>query len=262
MFALLSPAKKLDLSPTPDELAVSQPALLDQTELLLRTVRKLKIGDLTRLMGISEKLALLNVERFLRLAPPFDRQNARPAALLFAGDTYQGLEARSFDRADWAFAADHLRILSGLYGLLRPSDLIKEYRLEMGTKLKTRRGASLYEFWGSRLTQHLKQELETHESRAVVNLASQEYISAVQPRQLGARFVDCVFRELRNGQAKVISFLAKRARGMMAHYIVKRRIDRVEGLESFDRAGYRFDPQASSADRLVFTRPEGAEPST
>lgn len=255
MLAVLSPAKKLNLAPTPEGFATSQPALLAETERLLKTVRKLEAADLAQLMSLSPKLAELNAERFRRLAPPFDRDNARPAALIFAGDTYQGLDAATLSPDDWSFAQEHLRILSGLYGVLRPRDLIQAYRLEMGTKLATRRGTTLYQFWGDRLTKALRAELAQHEQRVLVNLASNEYFGALQPAALGARVVDCVFRERRDGKEKVISFLAKRARGMMARYLVKQRIDRPEGLETFAEDGYRFDPQASSPDQLIFSRP-------
>ena len=210
-------------------------------------------------MSISDKLGALNAARFQEWAQPFTTDNARPAILTFAGDVYDGLDARSLSEARLKWAQDHLRILSGLYGLLRPLDLMQAYRLEMGTRLKTRRGDNLYQFWGPTIAQSLNEALAADKSPVLVNLASDEYFKAVDRKTLNARIVQPVFQEPRPGKDKpwaVVSFLAKRARGAMTRYVIDKRLNDVEDLKAFDRDGYRFAPEASSDDRWVFRRLE------
>lgn len=254
MLAVVSPAKALDFSPAPADLPATEPRLFDQTVMLAKTTRGLSKGKVAALMDLSDKLAALNVERFRAFSAEQDRSNAKQAVLAFAGDTYRGLDAATMTADDLAWAQDRLRMLSGLYGLLRPFDLIQPYRLEMGTRLHTRRGESLYDFWGDRITRALADELAGHDDPTLVNLASIEYFSAVRPKKLKAPVITCVFREERDGVEKIISFSAKQARGMMARHMIDQRLDRPEGLKDFTREGYRFQPRASTATEWVFTR--------
>ncbi|TCS61365.1 peroxide stress protein YaaA [Varunaivibrio sulfuroxidans] len=257
MLALISPAKKLDFSPLTEPLPHSQGDFLDDTQELMETARTLSRQDLRRLMKLSDALADLNYRRFQDFSPPFDTTNAKQAALAFAGDTYIGLDARSLSPDELNYAQDHLRILSGLYGLLRPLDLIQPYRLEMGTKLPTPRGADLYDFWAGLLSEKINALCARHGHRAVVNLASVEYFKAIGPLRktgLDARLITPVFKEIRNGEARVISLLAKRARGAMARHIITRRPADPEELKTFNAGGYAFQPHASEGDTWVFTR--------
>lgn len=256
MLMVVSPAKNLDYKTPLKVSAHSQPALMAQTEPLLARCQQLTPADLSSLMGISDKLALLNAERFASFELPFTADNARPAAFAFNGDVYAGLDAGSMSEADIAFAQAHLRILSGLYGVLKPLDLMQPYRLEMGTKLATESGNNLYEYWGHTITDHLNETLATHDTQVVVNLASTEYFSAVKPKGLNAHIITPVFKDEKNGKVKIISFYAKKARGMMARYIIDKRIDTVDKLSEFDEAGYRFAPEQSSDTELVFVRLE------
>lgn len=254
MLAVVSPAKALDFSPAPADLPATEPRLFDQTVMLAKTTRGLGKGKVAALMDLSDKLAALNVERFRAFSAEQDRSNAKQAVLAFAGDTYRGLDAGTMTTDDLTWAQDRLRMLSGLYGLLRPFDLIQPYRLEMGTRLHTRRGESLYDFWGDRITKALANELADHDDPTLVNLASIEYFSAVRPKKLKAPVITCVFREERDGVEKIISFSAKQARGMMARHMIDQRLDRPEGLKDFAREGYRFQPRASTGTEWVFTR--------
>lgn len=259
MLAVLSPAKKLDFAPlsepTHAALTPTVPALAKDTAALLQTTRQLKVADLQRLMKLSPSLAKLNFDRFQVMTPPGkQRADAKPAALAFMGDTYQGLRAWEFDPDDFVFAQSHLRILSGLYGVLRPLDAIQPYRLEMGTRLATERGKTLYEFWGDKLAAVLSKEAKGNGSDVVVNLASSEYFTAVKPASLKPRVLTCVFKEVHGTTAKVVGFSAKRARGMMARYIVKHRLRDPDALKGFNDAGYRYDRRASSDDSWVFAR--------
>jgi hypothetical protein len=256
MLAVVSPAKKLDTDQLDRSLSVQPPALLEQTEKLMRTTRRLKPKDLRKLMGISEKLADLNHARFQAFQTPFTSANAKPAALTFSGDVYLGLDAASLSRPDLEWAQSHLAILSGLYGVLRPLDLMQPYRLEMGTRLKTRRGKDLYAFWGQRITDNLNTQLEGHADRTIVNLASKEYWKAVKPAKLSGPVITPVFKELRPGGPKIISFMAKRARGLMARYMVQERLDAPEGLKRFSAEGYGYDPALSTETSWTFTRPQ------
>ena len=260
MLMVVSPAKNLDYKTPVKVSAYSQPALIKQTEPLLARCQQLTPADLSSLMGISDKLALLNAERFASFELPFTADNARPAAFAFNGDVYAGLDAGSMSEADIEFAQTHLRILSGLYGVLRPLDLMQPYRLEMGTKLATESGKNLYEYWGHTITDHLNETLASHDTQVVVNLASTEYFSAVKPKGLNAQIITPVFKDEKNGKVKIISFYAKKARGMMARYVIDNRIDTVDKLSEFDVAGYRFAPEQSSHTELVFVRLEKDRP--
>jgi cytoplasmic iron level regulating protein YaaA (DUF328/UPF0246 family) len=255
MYALISPAKRLDLDPLTTALPTTLPDLLGQSEVLAKKLRGLSKKKLGALMKLSDGLTDLNYERFQAWSPPFTPENAKPAALTFAGDTYLGLEAGTLKLADLEWAQDRIGILSGLYGLLRPLDLIQPYRLEMGTQLSTRRGKNLYAFWGERLSQSINDRTADHANRAVINLASKEYFSAVQTKRLDSPVITPLFKEVKNGQAKVVGFMAKKARGMMARHIVDERIEQPEALKDFNKAGYTYQQGASTDTLWVFSRP-------
>jgi uncharacterized protein len=256
MLILLSPAKNLDYSPPETPLPRTAPRLSGDIANLAKVTRKLSRAKIARLMHLSDKLADLNWHRFQAFDPALDGEDTLQAALAFNGDVYQGLDARSLSQDDLDWAQDHLRILSGLYGVLRPLDAIAPYRLEMGTRLKTGRGNSLYDFWGSRLSKSLNDDLPKGPERAVVNLASTEYFGAVDKKSLKARVITCHFKEIKDGEARILSFYAKKARGMMARFAIENRIDQPEGLKAFCAEGYAFDVAASKDDSLVFSRPQ------
>ena len=252
MLIVLSPAKRLDFTEADPALPASERRFREDTASLSKTARARTVAELRRLMGISDDLARLNRERFQAFDP--DSVDGVQAAFAFAGDVYEGLRARDLDPAGLAFAQDHLRILSGLYGLLRPLDRIQPYRLEMGARLKTRRGAGLYDFWGDRLSKCLNADAQGMADPTLVNLASQEYFGAVDARALKIPVVTPHFREAKNGESRIISFFAKRARGAMARFAIDERIERPEDLKRFDRDGYRFDPAASTQTDWIFIR--------
>ncbi|MAA72531.1 MAG: peroxide stress protein YaaA [Bermanella sp.] len=254
MLMLVSPAKTLDYeTPLPfDEF--TQPELLDQSQLLMDELVDLTPKDVATLMKLSDKLSMLNVNRFQHWATPFTPDNARPAMYAFKGDVYTGLDAYSLKKADVNFAQKHLRMLSGLYGLLKPLDLMQPYRLEMGTKFSNQRGANLYEFWGDRITQKINEEAAAKD--VVLNLASNEYFKAVKTKQLKGRVITPVFKDEKNGQYKIISFYAKKARGLMAAFVIKNRIKDVQDIRKFDVSGYKFSPEQSNEKEWVFMRSE------
>lgn len=255
MLSVLSPAKSLDLSPPPFQPPVRQPPLMSDTESLMKTTRRLTQTKLRELMNLSPALAKLNYDRFRAFELPFSEDNANVAAFTFDGEVYRGLDARSLSEKDLMWAEDHVAILSGMYGLLGPLDRMQAYRLEMGTKLETRRGKNLYAFWGDRITDEVNRRLEGHDDPTLVNLASLEYFKAVKKKQLTGDVVTCVFEDRKPGKTRnVISFLAKRARGRMARWIVEERVDRREGLRDFDLDRYRFQPKVSDDTTLVFSR--------
>ncbi len=256
MLILLSPAKTLDLSPQRQTKTFTEPAFLDDAEQLVRKLRGLSQKKLAALMGVSDDLARLNRERFAEWSLPFTTENAKQAVLTFDGEVYTGLQAKTFRAADLKFAQKHLRILSGLYGILRPLDLMQPYRLEMGTKLATRRGKDLYDFWGDRIRGALQADLAEQKQRVVVNLASQEYFKAAQPAKLDARVVAAAFREIKNGKSRMIATFAKPARGRMAAWIIQNRITDPAELVNFAEEGYQYVPAESSDDELVFSRPQ------
>jgi len=258
MLILLSPAKTLDMESPARVAEPSQPGLLDESGKLVTSLRRYRKGKLSDLMKISEPLAELNVERFRAWEPPFNVDNARPAIQAFRGDVYHGLDADSLKKRDLDFAQKHLRILSGLYGVLKPLDLIQAYRLEMGTSLKTRRGKNLYDFWGERITQYLNEELDDMKQPMVVNLASNEYFKSVKSSQLTAPLISPVFKDEKNGNYKIISFFAKKARGAMARHLLLSRAKDASAVETFDGLGYLLDTKLSSAGQPVFLRSEKA----
>lgn len=257
MLVVISPAKKLDEKPV-DGLPVTEPAFKDDAVHLAQFARKLSVPDLQKLMHISEKLAQLNADRFAGFSTDPAPEEVKQAALIFAGDTYTGLEASTLSEDDLRWGQSHLRILSGLYGLLRPFDAIQPYRLEMGSRLKTDRGKSLYEFWGDKLAVALNDLAAESGSDVLVNCASQEYFGAVDLDTLKVRVITPVLMEERAGTPKIISFFAKKARGAMARYILENRLVDADALKEFDSGGYQFMADMSEGDRWVFVRPEAA----
>ena len=254
MLVVVSPAKNLDFE---SEIPVSQftlPAMLEDTERLMEVCRTLSPADLSSLMKISDKLATLNANRFAEFSTPFTPDNARQAMYAFNGDVYTGLDAYSLDSETVEYAQQHLRILSGLYGLLRPLDLMQAYRLEMGTKLANPEGKDLYAFWDDRITYMLNKALEAQGDNVLINLASNEYFKAVKKKSLDGMIITPTFKDCKNGQYKIISFFAKKARGLMARYIIENRVEDVEGLKNFDVDGYVFSEEQSSSTELVFLR--------
>jgi cytoplasmic iron level regulating protein YaaA (DUF328/UPF0246 family) len=254
LLALLSPQKRLDFESKKRRLGHSQPEMLDDASTLVSRAAKLRPKDLIELMGISSDLAELNVQRFQDFQTPFTPDNAKQAILAFRGDAYLGFDVDTLDAKTIRYAQDHLRILSGLYGLLRPLDLIQPYRLEMGVGFKPPRAANLYEFWGNRITDQINEAVSAKRGGVVVNLASNEYFNSVKKSRLNSRLVTCVFKEVRNGEARVFSFNAKRARGMMARFICERRPRKVDDLREFTSEGYRYDASSSTDDVLEFHR--------
>ena len=256
MIIVISPAKTLDYETPAVTKKQSQPEFLDDAEELIALLARMPKHRVAKLMGLSDKLAQLNVDRYRSWERPFDSTNARQALLAFKGDVYQGFELDRWKAADFTFAQKHIRILSGLYGLLRPLDLMQPYRLEMGTKLKNPRGKDLYAFWGDTLTMAVNQAAKASRAKCLVNLASNEYFGAINTDLLDMPVVTPVFKDEKNGKYKVISFFAKKARGMMANYLVQNRHKTTEGLRGFDVAGYCFDEQSSDDSTLVFLRKE------
>jgi hypothetical protein len=249
MLVVVSPAKKLDMAPV-EGVRASVPAFQAQANELAGVARDLRVEDLQKLMKISENLGRLNAERFR----DFGTMEKKPAALAFAGDTYQGLEAGSLDADELAYAQEHLRILSGLYGVLRPLDAIEPYRLEMGSRLKTKRGKSLYDYWGDEISKALNAQAKAVGTDILVNCASQEYFGAVAREALNLRVITPVFMEEKAGQPKIVSFYAKKARGAMARFIVQNRLTEAEALKDFDSGGYLYNAELSDGDAWVFLR--------
>ncbi|BBQ85581.1 TPA: peroxide stress protein YaaA [Kluyvera ascorbata] len=256
MLILISPAKTLDYQSKLATTRYTQPMLLEHSQTLIREARKLSAPQIKALMGISDKLADLNATRFHDWHPDFTPDNARQAILAFKGDVYTGLQAETFSDADFDFAQQHLRMLSGLYGVLRPLDLMQPYRLEMGISLENPRGKDLYQFWGEEITQTLNAALREQGDDIVINLASDEYFRSVKPKALKGSIIKPVFLDEKNGKFKVISFYAKKARGLMSRYIIENRLSKPEQLTGFDSEGYFFDAESSSAEELVFKRHE------
>jgi len=253
MLIVVSPAKKLDYDTQLPTDKSTQPLFLDHACELIDQLKPLEPHQVSNLMGISDKLGQLNAQRYQEWHTPFTPDNARPAVLAFKGDVYEGMEPYGFDSGDFDFAQDHLRILSGLYGVLRPLDLMQPYRLEMGTKFENTRGKDLYQFWGDIITDHLNEALAA-DDKVLMNLASNEYFKSVNKRKLDARVITPQFKDFKNGQYKMISFYAKKARGMMSAYIIKNRINTVEDAKGFDWDGYGFNQELSEGDKWVFTR--------
>lgn len=257
MLYLLSPAKTLDYEtpvPAPVAKKATDPLFPGPAAELIEVLRRKTPAEVAGLMELSDKLAQLNVARYAAWQPEPTADNSKPAALAFDGDVYDGLDANTLKTADLAWAQEHVVILSGLYGVLRPLDRLQPYRLEMGTALPTGRGKDLYAFWGDRIAEHLNERLAGDRHPVIVNLASQEYARAALRPALKARVVECVFEDWKSGQYKIISFFAKRARGLMARWAVQHRVTNPKKLEGFDLDGYAFDAAASEPDRLVFRR--------
>ena len=254
MLMVISPAKTLDYETTPTTPLFTQPQHLEHAQELIVQLREMSPQQIGELMHLSDKLAALNVARYGSWERPFNPSNAKQALLAFKGDVYTGLAAEDFSEADFDFAQRHLRMLSGLYGVLRPLDLMQPYRLEMGTKLANARGKNLYEFWGDDISGWLNQALAEQGDEVLLNLASNEYFGAVKRKALNARVIDTEFKDLKNGQYKIISFYAKKARGLMARYVIKERLRDPAGLKDFSYQGYRYSAEQSKPDSLVFLR--------
>ena len=254
MLIVLSPAKTLDYDTplTTDEHTL--PDFIEDAAELVDTLKQRSPADLSELMGISDALAVLNVTRYAEWSRKFTKKNSRPALLAFNGDVYEGLDARSLTSRQLAYTQSHVRILSGLYGVLRPLDLMQPYRLEMGTRLANARGKDLYAFWGGRVTEVLNKALAGQKRKVLVNLASEEYFKAVRTKQLDAEVVTPVFEDWKGGRYKVISFHAKRARGMMARFAATKGVKQVEKLKEFDVEGYAYDESVSAGHQWVFRR--------
>ena len=255
MKIVISPAKTLDMNPISKALIKStQPLFSQQSAQLVEQLKSFETADIRKLMGVSQNIAALNQLRYQQWKQPFNTINAKPALLAFKGDVYQGMNVVDFTKQDFEFAQKNLRILSGLYGCLRPMDLIQAYRLEMGTSLKNIAGNSLYDFWSDAITAYLNEELATSKSKVLVNLASQEYFKSIEVKNLKADIVTPVFKDYKNGQYKIISFSAKKARGMMCSYIIQNQIIKPSEMIHFNKGGYHFDEKQSTENQFVFLR--------
>ena len=254
MLTVISPAKSLDYETPTSTGDFTLPAHLSQSRKLIRRLRDLSSDDISNLMNVSDNLAELNRVRYKKWKTPFKPENARQALFAFKGDVYLGLDAYSMSADNIDFAQNHLRILSGLYGLLRPLDLIQAYRLEMGTRLDTESGTNLYQFWDGRITKALNQELRQSQSSTLINLASNEYFKSIKLKSLKAEIITPSFRDFHKGEYRFIQFHAKKARGYMSRYIIDHQIDDAESLKNFDREGYRYDESLSAEREWVFTR--------
>ncbi|WP_411992400.1 peroxide stress protein YaaA [Agarivorans sp. DSG3-1] len=259
MLAVISPAKTLDFSSELAKQSHTRPELLEHSAELIDVARQLSPADISSLMKISDKLAGLNAARFAEWSTELPQDLARQAIFAFKGDVYTGLDAASLSGKQLDYAQQHLRILSGLYGLLRPLDLMMAYRLEMGIKLANARGTNLYQFWGDIITSKLNQALAEQGDNVLVNLASNEYFKAVKTKQLDGTVITPVFKDQKNGQYKIISFYAKKARGLMARYMFDKQVTSLEQLSDFDYQGYYFDEASSDASTLVFLRDEAQQ---
>lgn len=254
MYFLISPAKNLNEEHEFTPKFYSQPPLLEQAAILMQQLRELALQEIAQLMHVSDKIALQNVQRNQEWHTPFTPDNAKLALYMFNGDVYEGIAPRQLNEEQISYIHNHVRILSGLYGVLRPLDLIQAYRLEMGTALVNSRGKNLYEFWGDVITERLNNTLSCAEDGIVINLASQEYFKAIKPKKLNARIITPVFQDFKEGRFKVISFYAKRARGLMVRYAAEHNIENAEQLKKFDCEGYAFNAAASSENEWVFRR--------
>ena len=250
----MSPAKSLDYDTPAGDLPHTLPVFVPQAAELIEVLRPQSPQQIAELMDLSDTLAALNVARYEAWRPKFTAKNSKQAVLAFNGDVYEGLDAKTLKPKQLEWAQEHVCILSGLYGVLRPLDWMQPYRLEMGTALKNPKGANLYKFWGSQIAQYLNERLAKDKTPVVINLASQEYFKSVDRKVLQARVVECVFEDFKGGQYKVISFNAKRARGLMARWAIEHRAKKPEDLRQFNSEGYAFDKAASEPDRLVFRR--------
>lgn len=254
MLTVISPAKTLDYETPAKSKQFTVPDFLDDSEKLIKVLKSYKADDIAKFMSVSDKIANLNVERFISWNKNFTPENAKQAVLAFKGDVYSGLDAETMSANDFKFAQKHLRILSGLYGVLRPMDLMQPYRLEMGKKLETKQGANLYQFWGEQITNALNKQLKAVKSDILINLASNEYFKSVKPKLLNAEIITPAFKEYKNGDYKMISFYAKKARGLLSRYIIDNRITAVKDIKDFDLEGYKFSGKHSTDNTWTFTR--------
>ncbi len=254
MITIISPSKTQDFSSNGVPELHTQPRFLDQTEVLVNELRKQSAGDIKALMEVSDKIADLNYNRYRQFNTPFSPENAKQALFAFKGDVYTGIDIENYNEKELSFAQDHLRILSGLYGLLRPLDLIQPYRLEMKIKLKNPKGKDLYSFWGNRLTEELNKAMASGAKPVLINLASNEYFKAIQKKELKADIITPVFKEFKNGKYSIIAIFAKKARGLMTDFIIKNRIEDPETLKTFQQEGYEFSEQHSNEKEWVFIR--------
>lgn len=254
MLIVVSPAKTLDYITPPKTRTTTLPAYLDDSQILINRLRDLSPPDIAKLMQVSSKIAELNYERYKSWQADFSTENAKQAVLAFKGDVYTGLDAESFSAADFKFAQAHLRMLSGLYGLLRPLDLMQPYRLEMGSRLDNSRGRNLYEFWGTKITEGLNQQLKNIKSKTLINLASNEYFKSVKPAALKGEIITPAFKDYKNGEYKMIGVYAKKARGMMSRFIIKNKLSNVNDIQQFTMDGYAFNRKMSDDKTWVFTR--------
>ena len=258
MLAVISPAKKLDFETAPKFKDHTLPQFIKDTEILVKTARKMSRAKLKQTMKLSDTLAELNYQRYQNFSTPFHLGNAKQAAWVFNGDTYVGLKADTLNKREMAFAQKHLRILSGLYGILRPLDLIQPYRLEMGARFNPPHRANLYDFWDSRITDNLNALLDDQNDKTLVNLASSEYFKSVRTKELHGPVLTPIFREIKDGQSRTIGMFAKQARGTMARFIITNRVDKTEGLKDFNMSGYQFRSDLSDDNKWVYTRPQPA----
>ncbi len=256
MLVVISPAKTLNFESSPTTTQFTQSELLDESKLLIKHCQQLSMQDIASLMKVSDKIAGLNVARFSQWSQPFTLNNAKQSIFAFQGDVYTGFAVTSLPKKALDYAQTHLRILSGLYGVLKPLDLMQAYRLEMGTRLENERGTNLYQFWGEIITVTLNKTLKEQDAKLLINLASNEYFKSVNQKTLNAKIITPIFKDQKNGKYKIISFYAKKARGLMARYIMQNEIKDIEQLKAFDVAGYYFVESASTATQLVFYRNE------
>ena len=256
MLITLSPSKGQDFELAAPTNAFTIPQQLKDSEKLIKQLRKLSVEEIKKMMSLSDNLAELNFQRYKDFGLPFNQQNAKQAIFAFKGDVYSGINTSSMTQQDFEYAQNHVRILSGLYGYLRPLDLIQPYRLEMKTKLENSKGADLYQFWGESITNFLNDEFKTHSQKVLVNLASNEYWKSVQPKKLNAKVINVAFKEVKDGKARIIAIFAKKARGMMTDFIVRNRVETVDGLKDFNYENYKFDASTSNENSFVFTRPQ------
>jgi len=256
MLITLSPSKGQDFETPGLSKAHSKPGALKDSELLIEELRKIRQKDIQHLMSVSENIAKLNADRYQSFKTPFTTKNAKQAIFAFKGDVYSGIEIEKYQEADLKYAQNHLRILSGLYGCLRPLDLIQPYRLEMKTKLHNVRGENLYQFWGDRITDELNKELKKQHEPVLVNLASNEYFKSVKPKKLKGRLLNINFKETKDGKTRIVAIFAKRARGMMADYILRNRIEKADQIKKFRQGGYRFSRELSDDKQWTFVRPQ------
>ena len=256
MLITLSPSKGQDFELAAPTNAFTIPQQLKDSEKLIKQLRKLSVKKKKKMMSLSDNLAELNFQRYKDFGLPFNQQNAKQAIFAFKGDVYSGINTSSMAQQDFEYAQNHVRILSGLYGYLRPLDLIQPYRLEMKTKLENSKGADLYQFWGESITNLLNDEFKTHSQKVLVNLASNEYWKSVQPKKLNAKVINVAFKEVKDSKARIIAIFAKKARGMMTDFIVRNRVETVDGLKDFNYENYKFDASTSNENSFVFTRPQ------